>query len=269
MTQAVNPYDAPKAAVVEAAGGTQPVKVFSISGRIGRARYIVYGIGFYFLASVIGGLAIAAVGDAGAAVLVLAWAAALVMGFMLTIQRCHDCDASGWLSLVLLIPLVNLTFWFIPGSSGANRYGPPTPSNSAGMIVAACVLPFFFFFGIFGVVGMQGHSDRSLRTRVAEALAVARPWQAAIDEHYAATRRLPAGPPDLGDATVSLRRDYNTSVGDISLDANGVLTFTFAKDAGMLDGETIVLRPSVSGAGLAWDCKGGTVGRRYRPARCR
>ena len=46
MATNVNPYQAPGAPVADA-GEVQPVKVFSAAGRIGRARYIAYGLGFY------------------------------------------------------------------------------------------------------------------------------------------------------------------------------------------------------------------------------
>ena len=36
-----NPYGAPRAMVGDAAEQFQPVKLFAVSGRIGRARYVV------------------------------------------------------------------------------------------------------------------------------------------------------------------------------------------------------------------------------------
>lgn len=46
------------------------------------------------------------------------------------IRRCHDFNASGWWSLLLLIPLANLVFYFIPGSEGGNRFGPMRPTRT-------------------------------------------------------------------------------------------------------------------------------------------
>ena len=53
-TPAVNPYAKPNAAVAEAGEQYQDVKVFSTSGRIGRVRYIAYGMGMYFLFVILG-----------------------------------------------------------------------------------------------------------------------------------------------------------------------------------------------------------------------
>src|SRR5688500_11313296 len=101
MSQPANLYGAPRAAVTEEAVETQPVKVFAISGRIGRARYVAYGIGFYVLITIVGTVLAALLGQAGVIALVLMWVALLVIGFMLTIQRCHDFDTTGWLSLLV------------------------------------------------------------------------------------------------------------------------------------------------------------------------
>ena len=66
----------------------------------------------------------------------------LVVGFLLTIQRAHDMNTTGWLALLCLVPLVNLLFWFVPGTRGENDYGKQPPPNTVGVIVLACILPF-------------------------------------------------------------------------------------------------------------------------------
>lgn len=73
---------------------------------------------------------------------------------MLTIQRCHDFNASGWVSLLVLVPLANLIFMIIPGTRGPNRFGAPTPPNSAGVLVAAWLLPALFVAGIIAAVAL-------------------------------------------------------------------------------------------------------------------
>src|SRR5262245_9838734 len=143
MAEAANPYQAPKAALDEALEETQPVKVFSTSGRIGRLRYIAFGAVFYialWIATVVLAMVLGAASAQWAWVaFVIGLAAILVISFLLTIQRCHDFDMSGWLSLLVLIPFVNLIFWFIPGTKGVNRWGAPTPPNSGWVIAGACI----------------------------------------------------------------------------------------------------------------------------------
>jgi uncharacterized membrane protein YhaH (DUF805 family)/Tfp pilus assembly major pilin PilA len=268
MSQVVNPYGTPKAQLGEAAGATEPVKVFSVSGRIGRARYVAYGIGFYFLITLIGGILAAALGKTGVAALILMWMALVVIGFMLTIQRCHDFNASGWLSLLMLIPLVNLVFWFIPGTDGPNRYGLPTPPNSALVIVGVCVAAVLLVFvPILAAIALPAYQDYTQRARVSEVILSAAPWRTAVAEHFAETGKLPAGVADLRKEAIPA--ESSSRYGQVSLGANGLLTLTMSSQSAAVADKTIELWPQASGGALQWDCKGGTLPRKYRPASCR
>ena len=72
------------------------------------------------------------------------------MRFLLTIQRAHDFDVTGWLSLVTLVPFGVLIFWFVPGSQGENRFGQQPPPNTTGAIVLACIMPVLLLLGVVG-----------------------------------------------------------------------------------------------------------------------
>jgi uncharacterized membrane protein YhaH (DUF805 family) len=161
-TPGVNPYAKPNAAVAEAGEEVQEVKVFSTSGRIGRVRYIAYGMGIYILFGILGGLLSLVLGNAG---MVIAWIAIMVVGFMLTIQRCHDFNTTGWLSLLVLVPLVNLIFWFIPGTDGENEYGARTSPNGVGVILAACIVPIIAVVGILAAIALPAYQDYSKRAQ--------------------------------------------------------------------------------------------------------
>lgn len=146
-----NHYRAP-GAQVEGASGQQfsNVSVFGVSGRVGRIRYLAYSFTVSLLTLIVvgmvsGGLA-AALGQAGgiiAAVLIaIAYLFLFVYSFMITIQRSHDFNTTGWLSLLLFVPIVSLVFLFIPGTEGDNNYGAPPPPNSVGNYIMAFVMPF-------------------------------------------------------------------------------------------------------------------------------
>jgi uncharacterized membrane protein YhaH (DUF805 family) len=160
----VNPYETPKAAVADTTQHFQPVKLFSVSGRIGRARYIAYGLGFWFLIGLIANALAPMLGPVGPVVSVVALIALTVIGFMLTIQRCHDFNTTGWLSLLVLVPLANLIFWIIPGTDGPNRFGAPTLPNSVLVIIAACLVPVVFIGGVLAAIAIpayQGYVKRA------------------------------------------------------------------------------------------------------------
>ena len=152
----VNPYETPKAAVADATELFQPVKLFSGSGRIGRARYIAYGLGMYLLIAIVGALLTGLLGPIAMGVM---WVAILVIVFMLTIQRCHDFNMSGWLSILVLVPFVNLIFWFIPGTDAPNRFGAPTPPNSVLVLVGAWLIPVVFIGGVLAAVAIPAYQD--------------------------------------------------------------------------------------------------------------
>ena len=119
-------------------------------------------MGIYFLFAILGAALSAAIGGAG---MIIAWVAIIVVGFMLTIQRCHDFNTTGWLSLLILVPLVNLIFWFIPGTDGENNYGAKTPPNGVGVIIGACIIPIVAIIGIVAAVALPAYQDYTKRAK--------------------------------------------------------------------------------------------------------
>ena len=164
MATNVNPYQAPGAAVADAGGEVQPVQVFSAAGRIGRARYIAYGTGFYILFGILAMLS-GFLGAIGGVLMIVLWIALMVVAFMLTIQRCHDFNVTGWLSLLILVPLANLVFLFIPGTDGPNRFGAPTPPNSVGVLIVAWLFPVLFIIGIIAAISLPAYQDYTKRAQ--------------------------------------------------------------------------------------------------------
>jgi uncharacterized membrane protein YhaH (DUF805 family) len=139
--EARNPYAAPHTNVTpaERAEDYGEIKIFSASGRMGRIRYIGYSFGLTMLIWIVIGIAagIGALVDPALLIGVgaIGYIALIVVQFLLSIQRSHDMNVTGWLSLIWLVPLGVLVFWFAPGSRGANDYGRPPPPNGAGVII--------------------------------------------------------------------------------------------------------------------------------------
>ena len=121
MSEAVNPYAAPRAAVAdvyEDEAGTQPVKWFSAKGRVGRLRYLARTFVGYLLllAGVFGLSVVAGLTGAGAAVGGVIGFLAVIPYFLflilLTIQRSHDMGWTGWTAI-----LASSLWWDWSGSS--------------------------------------------------------------------------------------------------------------------------------------------------------
>ena len=146
-----NPYTPTTADLSSPEGAaTYQPRLFAISGRIGRLRYLAYLMGVSILL-VLGAMLIifflrrtVNLGESGSsAIMLLAYIPTLVLSFVITIRRLNDKNKSGWLSLLNLIPVVNfvVALWLLfgPGDEGANEYGPPPCKNTTGVIVAGVV----------------------------------------------------------------------------------------------------------------------------------
>ncbi len=171
--EARNPYTTPKAKVTDPDEEYGEIKVFSASGRLGRVRYIGYSVGLTMLISILFAFLAAAVGaSAGkgvaASIMIVCYGAIVVLSALLTIQRAHDFNSSGWLALLVLIPLVNLIFWFIPGTDGENRFGRKTPPNGIGVILLACIIPFIAVIGILAAIAIPAYQDYVHRAKAAQ-----------------------------------------------------------------------------------------------------
>jgi len=156
---AVNPYQAPRASVKDHDGDVeyQNVKLFSVSGRIGRVRYIAYTIGVGFVAglvAMIGAGLSAVVAPLGVAVMAAAYIAMLVLHIMLTIQRSHDFNVTGWISPLVFVPLAVFAFWLLPGTEGENRWGPQTPPNRRGAMVVVFIPIMIALIGILAAIAI-------------------------------------------------------------------------------------------------------------------
>jgi uncharacterized membrane protein YhaH (DUF805 family) len=169
-----NPYQRPQAAVADNDEPEyQSVRIFGAAGRIGRVRYIAYTVGLPLLivglAALVGAVLDRALGVGVTLPLVIGAYAAVVLAYiLLTIQRCHDFDVSGWLSIVfILVPLAVLLLWIIPGTKAPNRYGPPTEPNSTLAVIGALVLPFVFVAGILAAVAIPAYQDYVKRAQAA------------------------------------------------------------------------------------------------------
>ena len=168
-----NPYKTPAAKVADQAEQFGEIKILSAAGRMGRVRYIGYGVGMTLVMYLVIGLFALVAGATNlqfllAAGMVIGGIGMLVVMVMLTIQRCHDFNMSGWLSLLLIVPLVPLLFWIIPGTAGSNRFGNQPPPNSTGAVVLALILPLLFVVGIVAAVALPAYVD--YQQRAAEAM---------------------------------------------------------------------------------------------------
>ncbi len=152
-----NPFNPPQASVDDDLNGVESkftLNLFSASGRIGRMRYLTYSIGLGMIVALVGGILSIFISPA---LFVLTYVAMVYINIMLTIKRCHDFNVTGWLSLLILIPLAYLVFLFIPGTNGANGYGRKTAPNGSTGIVLVTIFAAIFVIGILAAIAIPAY----------------------------------------------------------------------------------------------------------------
>ena len=167
MTDA-NPYTAPDAALETGSQELYEPSIFSFNGRIGRLRYLAYGLGVNFVlmlvmfplmgaTAFVGGAAgPESMGVLGMAVIGIFYVATIVVSVMFAKRRLNDLNRSGWWFLLFIIPIVNLLLAiyliFFPGTDGSNNYGPPPVANSIGVLILGWMFPALFVIGMLAAI---------------------------------------------------------------------------------------------------------------------
>jgi type IV pilus assembly protein PilA len=127
------------------------------------------------------------------------------------------------------------------------------------MIVVAIV-------GILAAIAIPQYQEYTVRSRVSEGLNLASAVKTAVAETYQTTSVFPSSN-SLAGVSDSIFSKYVTSV---SVSGSGVITVTYSAGVGGgQGGNTISFSPTAAGSAVDWNCTGGTVETRYRPANCR
>ena len=153
-----NPYQAPEANIQTAVDATeyQP-ELISVRGRIGRLRYLAYGLFGMVIAIplmlIIFGLGVIdptmfledeASSFRATIIFYLALSPVFIWSFIVGARRFNDLNISGWWVLAMILPLVNTVIALIlllwPGTKGVNNYGPQPTANSGGVKAVAWIV---------------------------------------------------------------------------------------------------------------------------------
>ena len=161
-----SPYAPPQANVAEQLPQYSELKVFSVSGRIGRVRYLGWTMAMLLcmlpLMLLFAGASVMS-SVLGTLILGVAVIAMIVVGVFIGVQRLHDMGWSGWLWLVNFVPFIGSVFallmLIIPGTQGVNRYGPPPPPNSTGVKVLAWLFLLVPVTGIVAAIALPQYQS--------------------------------------------------------------------------------------------------------------
>lgn len=135
------------------------IQIFSFGARINRLRYWAHSALFIipiYIVAVIGVALALSVSAVFWVIAVVAYIAMIVSSFLVMIQRLHDLDKSGWLSLLAFVPFANLYLMvlliFIEGTKGRNRFGLRTPPNQTWHWIVAFIMPVLSLIAVIGVL---------------------------------------------------------------------------------------------------------------------
>jgi uncharacterized membrane protein YhaH (DUF805 family) len=105
----------------------------------------------------------------------------IYINFVFAIRRLHDRNNTGWLSLLMLVPLVNIGFavylFAAKGTEGTNDYGPQRPTLGWERVLGwiyIVLIPLAFVFGV--IVAMMVPSYQSYIER-SESIEIGTPSQ--------------------------------------------------------------------------------------------
>ena len=136
------------------------------AGRFGRSSYLAWNCLLAIVASIILGIFIAIfpntfvnleTGNFGGGMIfiILIYVALMYFTFVFTIRRLHDRNHTGWLSLLMLVPLANVILMlyliFAPGDDRSNSYGSPRPTSGWEAVLAWIYIVIFVLAIIGGI----------------------------------------------------------------------------------------------------------------------
>jgi uncharacterized membrane protein YhaH (DUF805 family) len=164
---AANPYNAPDAELGHGGDDTYTPSIISFNGRIGRLRYLAYGMGTYILMMLVmiplaGTSAILGGGESMSAIgmllMAVVYIAMLVAGIAFAKRRLNDLNRSGWWFLLVFVPIANLLLTiyliFFPGTDGSNNWGPAPGPNSIGVLILGWSMPVLMVLGIVAAIAV-------------------------------------------------------------------------------------------------------------------
>ncbi|MEJ2309431.1 MAG: DUF805 domain-containing protein [Gammaproteobacteria bacterium] len=170
-----NPYETPTSdPTLPGRGGIDTSSPLSPAGRFGRLSYIAWNMVLnvigYLMLFLLGGNTIMTGADPEATMQFLATGGGMVAGvvsmlwfavhIIFGIRRLHDVDKTGWLMLLIVIPLANLILWIYllvaRGTEGANRFAPHRPTPGWEKILGYIGVGVMILTLIIMAIGMIG-----------------------------------------------------------------------------------------------------------------
>ena len=168
-----NVYQTPESEIVNKINDFDVTKILAVSQRIGRIRWLGYNsLTFMILLSVqmlvlftIGDMSNRGVPTTSVLDIIIA-TVYIAAAIILTVRRLHDLNFSGWFTLFMIIPYLNIVFslflLFAPGTKGENEYGKEPMPNTIGIWFLAFIP---FILGVLAAIAIPAYQDYVMRSQ--------------------------------------------------------------------------------------------------------
>ena len=136
------------------------------------------------------------------------------------------------------------------------------------MIVVAII-------GILAAVALPAYQDYTVRAKVTEGLSLAGSAKLAVAENssqgrpYRSGWEAPAGTPNVTSVGIAVETGIITVTYGASIDGGSKNLTIVPASAGGFAGGTASATAIPTGGSITWDCAGGTLAQKFRPAQCR
>ncbi|MCO7226045.1 NINE protein [Pleionea sp. CnH1-48] len=176
-----------------------------------------------------------------------------------------------WTGIPWLVGLIEFIVMLLTTDTTWNRRhnegkpAGPSDKSSGVVIVIAVVVGFFFMIAIVGIlaaIAIPAYHDYTVRAKIAATFSEVKPVQTEYSKFYQQHGLLP-------DSNIMIGLDdplITPSQARIQVNEQGIEVL-FANKA--IEGKTILFVLSEEDVGLVWDCRGGSLDKKYRPANCR
>lgn len=249
-----------------------PARYFAFEPRIGRLRYLAYSVGVFLLVliPIVIGLALSAVHLTGisVALLALVYLFMVVMNVIFTIRRLHDMNASGWWTLLYIVPFANVIFalvlLFTPGTVGTNRFGAPPSPNSGWVVAGAWCYLLVPISGILAGIAIPAYQDYVTRDQLQQSLITIHSLEAQAVNYHQVNGKWPTSMQDVGAPQPA---DMGI-VEAISFSDDGTIHASF-RGSVWVKGKSLIMSPATDANGeTIWNCST-DLPRRFLPLSAR
>jgi len=177
-----------------------------------------------------------------------------------------------WTLIPGLIALIEgIVFLVTSDESWNDRHNEGKPNvggeGSAGLVIALVggVFVAIIVVGILAAIAIPAYQDYTIKAKVTASMAAATQVREAVEQFIIDERAYPGSNADLGIAEQAASDGVHT----FTVQEGGVIVMSFTGKIRTLETKTLIFTPRIEDNTIYWDCLGGTLKARYRPAECR